>query len=102
MNAKIMRVNREIDKTKEKISEQQARLRELERQKTELENLDIVSTVRGMNISFTDLAELLKNIRPDASGTLATSGHVDPKSGAALSADNEAITTDNEQEDETL
>ena len=102
MNAKIMRVNREIDKTKEKISEQQARLRELERQKTELENLDIVSTVRGMNISFTDLSELLKNICPDASGTLATSGQVGPKSTAALSADNEAITTDNEQEDETL
>ena len=109
MNAKISRVNREIDKTKEKISEQQARLRELEKQKTELENLDIVSTVRGMNISFTDLAELLKNVRTDSSGALATSGQVGPKSGAehmaptpvipVIPAD-EMTTPYNEQEDD--
>ena len=77
MNAKIERVNKEIDKTKEKINEQQARLRDLEKQKTELENLDIVSTVRGMNISVTDLAELLKNVRLE---DLPTSGQVGPKS----------------------
>ena len=38
MNAKIERVIKEIDKTKEKLTEFQGRLRELERQKTELEN----------------------------------------------------------------
>ena len=96
MRAKIERVCREIEKTKEKIGEQQARLRELERQKTELENLDIVSTVRGMNISFAELAELLKNVRPDAS---ATSGQVGPKSTAATIADETAI-SHSEQEDE--
>ncbi|MCC8022573.1 MAG: DUF4315 family protein [Clostridiales bacterium] len=67
MNAKLERVKRDIDKTKEKISEAQARLKELERQKTELENTEIVDVVRGLNISITDLAELLK-------GTRATSG----------------------------
>jgi len=76
---KIERVNKEIDKTKEKISEQQARLRDLEKHKTELENLDIVSTVRGMNISFTDLAALLKQANDNSPGTPATSGHVGPK-----------------------
>ena len=99
MNAKIERVCKEIEKTKEKISEQQARLRDLEKQKTELENLDIVSTVRGMNISFADLAALLNNVRPDASGTLPTSGQVGPKSKAALPANPITITT-NETEDE--
>ena len=34
MNAKIERVIKEIDKTKEKLTEFQGRLRELERQKT--------------------------------------------------------------------
>jgi DNA-binding transcriptional regulator YhcF (GntR family) len=73
LNAKIERVCKEIEKTKGKISEQQARLRELEKQKTELENVEIVDTVRGMDISFSDLAELLKSVR-------ATSGQVGPKS----------------------
>ena len=100
MKAKIERVCKEIEKTKEKINEQQARLRDLEKQKTEFENLDIVSTVRGMNISFAELAELLKNVRPDFSGnsrnpgTLPTSGQVGPKSGAKPTADVSA--TDNE------
>ena len=110
MKAKIERVCKEIEKTKEKINEQQARLRDLEKQKTEFENLDIVSTVRGMNISFAELAELLKNVRPDISGnsrnscnpvTLPTSGQVGPKSGTAVIADETAThnTTNNEQED---
>ena len=76
MNAKIERVIKDIDKTKEKVSEFQAKLKELERQKTELENTEIVEAVRGMDISFADLAELLKAARASA----ATSGQVGPKS----------------------
>ena len=91
MNAKIERVCKEIDKTKGKINEQQARLRELEKQKTELENIEIVDVVRGMNISFTDLAELLKATR---AGSSATSGQVGPKLEAATK------TTDTIKEDE--
>lgn len=63
MNAKIERVGKEIDRTKAKISEQQARLRELERQRAELENLEIVDIVRGKNISFTELAQMLEDMR---------------------------------------
>ena len=74
MNAKLERVKRDIDKTKDKIIEAQARLKELERQKTEMENTEIVDVVRGMNISITDLAELLKHTR-------STSGHNVQKSG---------------------
>ena len=69
MNAKIERVIKEIDKTKEKLTEFQGRLRELERQKTELENTQIVDTVRGMDISLADLAAFLK-------ASKATSGQV--------------------------
>ena len=63
MNTKIARVNTEIAKTKDKISRQQSRLRELEKQRDELENLEIVETVRGMNIPFSDLEALLKSVR---------------------------------------
>lgn len=76
MNAKIKRVINEIEKTKGKISEFQARLRDLEKQKTELENMEIVSAVRSMDISLADLADMLKQPR-------ATSGQLGPKSGAA-------------------
>lgn len=77
MSAKIERVQKDIDKTKEKISEFQARLKELERQKTELENTEIVETVRGMDISLADLAAFLKAARASA-----TSGQVGPKNTA--------------------
>ena len=60
MNPKIERVSKDIDKTKDKISELQTRLRELEKQKTELENIEIVETVRGMDISLADLAAMLR------------------------------------------
>ena len=55
LNAKIERVSKDIQKTKDKISEFQTRLRELEKQKTELENIEIVDAVRGMDISLADL-----------------------------------------------
>ena len=75
MNAKIERVGKDIQKTKDKISELQARLRELEKQKTELENMKIVDAVRGMDISLSDLATLLKAAK--AGGV--TSGQLAPK-----------------------
>ena len=92
MNAKIERVCREIDKTKDRISEQQARLRELEKQKTELENIEIVGTVRGMDISITDLAELLKASR-------AASGQNVLKSGPVPEPEPAATDTETEKED---
>ncbi len=76
MNAKIERVSKEIDKTKEKISEFQAKLRELEKQKTEFENMEIVEAVRGMDISLADLATLLKAAKTDGTA----SGQLGPKS----------------------
>ena len=76
MNPKIERVCKEIEKTKGRITEQQTRLRELEKQKTEFENTEIVDAVRGMDISLADLAAMLKAAK--ASGV--TSGQVGPKS----------------------
>ena len=43
MNPKIEKLAKDIEKTKAKIAEQQARLQDLEKQKTELENTDFVA-----------------------------------------------------------
>ena len=48
---KIDRINREIEKTREKIIEYQNKLKGLEAQKTEAENLQIVQLVRSMRLS---------------------------------------------------
>ncbi len=72
MSTKTERVQRDIDKAKGKIAELQASLRELERRKTEIENTEIVDIVRGLDISLSDLAALLK-------GGPVTSGQLDPK-----------------------
>ncbi|MEG1242744.1 MAG: DUF4315 family protein, partial [Oscillospiraceae bacterium] len=47
-NNKIDRIEKEMQKVREKITEYQNRLKGLEAQKTEAENLQIVSLVRSM------------------------------------------------------
>ena len=60
MNPKIEKLAKDIEKTKAKIAEQQARLRELEKQKTELENTDFVAVARSYHLTPQELAEFLK------------------------------------------
>ena len=48
---KLERIVAEIERTKETISKQQGRLRELEAQKTKAENLQIVQMVRALRIT---------------------------------------------------
>ena len=54
-----------------KISEQQARLKELEQKKLEAENSEIVDIVRGMSISLTELPLLFEKLKDG--GTLGQS-----------------------------
>ena len=56
---KIDRIDREIQKTREKITEYQNRLKGLEAQKTEAENLQIVQLVRSMRLTPTELTAML-------------------------------------------
>lgn len=60
MSNKLQKVLSEIDKVKEKIAVQQTRLRELEQQKTELENMEIVGMVRGLDVAPEELAAFIK------------------------------------------
>ena len=79
MATKMERIDREIQKTREKIAEYQEKLKTLEAQKTEAENLEIVQMVRAMRMTPAQLNAMLSG------GTLSGT--------AAASADND------EQED---
>ena len=56
---KINRIDAELQKTREKITEYQNKLKGLEAQKTEAENLQIVQLVRSMRLSPTELTAML-------------------------------------------
>ena len=58
-NSKIDRIEKEMQKTREKISEYQNRLKELAAQKTEAENLQIIALVRSMRLTPAELTALL-------------------------------------------
>ena len=58
-NNKIDRINKEIAKTREKITEYQNKLKGLEVQKTEAENLQIVQLVRAMKLTPQELNAML-------------------------------------------
>ena len=73
---KSAKIQTEIEKLKEKISEQQTRLKELERNKTEAENSEIVDIVRGMSVPLDELPLLLQKLRAGESPAL---GHSVPK-----------------------
>lgn len=60
MNPKIEKLAKDIEKAKAKIAEQQAKLRDLEKQKTELENTDFVAVARSYHLTPQELAEFLK------------------------------------------
>ena len=63
MSKKKEKVILDIKKTKDKISVLQSKLRELERQKTELENTEIVELVRSTKMNTSELSTFLKAYR---------------------------------------
>lgn len=63
MNPKIQKLRAEHKKNKDKISELQAKNRELERQIRELEDIDIVGMVREQGYTVEQFAELLRQMR---------------------------------------
>lgn len=65
-NKRILKIEKEIQRTREKITEQQNKLKELEVQKTEAENLEIVQMVRSLHMTPAELSEFLaKGAIPD-------------------------------------
>ena len=58
--ATVEKIRKDIEKTKEKIFAQQKRLRELEAQLTEEENLEIVRMVKAVRMDNKELTAFLK------------------------------------------
>lgn len=73
---RLERIEKEIQKTKTKIAEFQKQLKELEAQKTEQENLQIIQQVRALNVTPEQLAAFLRN---SAMQTPATVPFLDEK-----------------------
>ena len=61
--ATVEKIRKDIEKTKEKISAQQKRLRELEAQLTEEENLEIVRMVKAVRMDNKELTEGFNNLQ---------------------------------------
>ncbi len=70
---KLDKIEREMQKTREKIAEYQNRLKELEAQKTECENLQIVQLVRAMRMSPQELKAFLQGETQPAAAPVAAS-----------------------------
>lgn len=67
-DGKIKRLKDELTRAKEKAAEWQARVRDIERQITEQENMEILRAVRSVATSPEELRGLLERIR--TAGTL--------------------------------
>ena len=76
MNPKIEKLEKEIEKTKGKIADMQGRLRELEKQKQEEENSQIVQAVRSLKLTPAELMAFLS----DPKHAFTASGQSGPKS----------------------
>ena len=74
------KIRKDIEKTREKIAEQQKRLRALEAQLTEEENLEIVRMVKAVRM---DNRELTAFLRAYASGMISLPDGMMEREGAA-------------------
>ena len=76
MAKRLSRIERDIERLKEKISEYQQQLKELEAAKTEQENLQIIQLVRSMNMKPDEFAAFLRsgalNAAPTATNAAPT------------------------------
>ena len=57
---KLDRIEKDIEKTKDKIAALQKQLRELEAAKTEQDNLQIIQLVRGLNMTPQEFAAFVR------------------------------------------
>ena len=60
------KLREEMEKNQAKIAELQARNRELQKKIRESENTDILGLIRAVNMTPEELAEFLKQAKPDA------------------------------------
>ena len=70
---KLEKIDKELDKAREKAAEWQAKVRDLEKQRQEEENSMIVQAVRSLKLTPSELAAFFSN------PNITTSGQLGPK-----------------------
>ena len=80
---KIERLDREIQKTREKITEYQNKLKELTAQKSEAENLQIVQLVRAMRLTPQELTAMLSGDAIPGMAAFPADGYAEEQEDAA-------------------
>lgn len=70
MNPRIQKLSAEIGKITSRITHLQTRLKELELQRGELENTEIIETVRSVTATPEELAAFIRAFRANAGATL--------------------------------
>lgn len=70
MNPRIQKLSAEIGKITVRITQMQIRLKELEQQRGELENTEIIETVRSVTVTPEELAAFIRAFRANASAIL--------------------------------
>lgn len=77
MNMKIKKIDAEYEKNAAKISELQARQKELDKQRAEFENLDIIGLVRSLGMTADELAALIQSAKTVPALTTAPITHIE-------------------------
>lgn len=72
---RLEKIEKDLEKAREKAAECQNKVRELEKQKQEEENSQIVQAVRSLKLTPAQLMAFLN----DPKNSLTASGHTDPK-----------------------
>lgn len=72
---RLEKIEKDLEKAREKAAECQAKVRELEKQKQEEENSQIVQAVRSLKLTPAQLMAFLN----DPKNSLTASGHTDPR-----------------------
>lgn len=75
MNPKLKKIDAEYDKNAAKIAELQARQRELDRQRTDIKNNDILELVHEHHLDYAALSALIQKL--DTSRAAAMAGETE-------------------------
>jgi ABC-type proline/glycine betaine transport system substrate-binding protein len=77
---KTAKIDAEIVKVDSRISELQAKRRELVQKRLAAQNGEIVDLVRGLNVPLDELAAMLQAVKGGGAPPASTSGQIVPKS----------------------
>ena len=102
MYEKLDKLRAEVERWKNKIEDDKARLKQAEAKLQEAENLQILADVNAVNLSPEQLAEFLKLVAGGKVGTIRTAGSFAGKNGNAVHVDedNDAETEDSNDEED--